>query len=92
MLDGMSLQVTPGETVALVGPAGSGKSTVTLLLARFYDPQAGHWSYEGSHAAPQAKDEGGQPGAPDRPVRRPGVHQGRLGSGQPVRGLMEHGP
>jgi ATP-binding cassette subfamily B protein len=41
VLDGMSLRVEPGETVALVGPAGSGKSTVALLLARFYDPQAG---------------------------------------------------
>ncbi|HEX8518081.1 MAG TPA: ABC transporter ATP-binding protein, partial [Pseudonocardia sp.] len=41
VLDGLSLRVEPGETVALVGPAGSGKSTVTLLLARFYDPQAG---------------------------------------------------
>jgi ATP-binding cassette subfamily B protein len=41
VLDGMSLRVAPGESMALVGPAGSGKSTVTLLLARFYDPQAG---------------------------------------------------
>ena len=41
VLDGLSLRVEPGETVALVGPPGSGKSTVTQLLARFYDPQAG---------------------------------------------------
>lgn len=41
VLDGMSLRIAPGETMALVGPAGSGKSTLTLLLARFYDPQAG---------------------------------------------------
>ena len=37
----MSLRVEPGETLALVGPAGSGKSTVALLLPRFYDPQEG---------------------------------------------------
>ena len=37
----MSLRVAPGETLALVGPPGSGKSTVALLLPRFYDPQRG---------------------------------------------------
>lgn len=40
-LDGFSLDVAAGETVALVGPSGAGKSTVFQLLLRFYDPQAG---------------------------------------------------
>lgn len=40
-LDDFSLDVRPGETVALVGPSGSGKSTVFQLLLRFYDPDAG---------------------------------------------------
>lgn len=41
VLDGVSLRVEPGETMAVVGPPGSGKSTVALLLPRFYDPQDG---------------------------------------------------
>ncbi len=40
-LDGFSLAVEPGETVALVGPSGAGKSTVFKLLLRFYDPALG---------------------------------------------------
>ena len=41
VLRGLSLRVTPGETLALVGPAGSGKSTISLLLPRFYDVSGG---------------------------------------------------
>jgi ATP-binding cassette subfamily B protein len=41
VLDGVSLTVSPGETLALVGTAGSGKSTVSLLLPRFYDVHGG---------------------------------------------------
>ena len=40
-LEGFSLAVAPGETVALVGPSGAGKSTVFNLLLRFYDPDEG---------------------------------------------------
>ncbi|HEY0808280.1 MAG TPA: ABC transporter ATP-binding protein, partial [Pseudonocardiaceae bacterium] len=41
VLDGVSLHVEPGETLALIGTSGSGKSTVSLLLPRFYDVQQG---------------------------------------------------
>ncbi|MBI2705647.1 MAG: ABC transporter ATP-binding protein [Actinobacteria bacterium] len=41
ILDGFSLAVEPGETVAIVGRTGSGKSTITRLLPRFYDAREG---------------------------------------------------
>jgi ATP-binding cassette, subfamily B, bacterial len=41
VLRGLSLRAEPGETLALVGTAGSGKSTVSLLLPRFYDVNGG---------------------------------------------------
>src|SRR5690348_7875171 len=40
-LHDFTLDIRPGETVALVGPSGAGKSTVFALLLRFYDPQTG---------------------------------------------------
>ncbi|MEO8299207.1 MAG: ABC transporter transmembrane domain-containing protein [Burkholderiales bacterium] len=42
-----SLDVQPGETVALVGPSGAGKSTVFQLILRFYDVQAGRVQLDG---------------------------------------------
>ncbi|VDC31343.1 ABC transporter transmembrane domain-containing protein [Pseudogemmobacter humi] len=46
-LEGITLTIRPGETVALVGPSGAGKSTILQLLLRFYDPQAGRITLDG---------------------------------------------
>jgi ATP-binding cassette subfamily B protein len=46
-LNGVSLHVSPGETVALVGPSGAGKTTILQLLMRFYDPQSGRITLDG---------------------------------------------
>jgi ATP-binding cassette subfamily B protein len=46
-LNGVTLLVKPGETVALVGPSGAGKTTILQLLMRFYDPQQGRVTLDG---------------------------------------------
>ncbi|WP_178098838.1 ABC transporter transmembrane domain-containing protein [Pseudomonas sp. H3(2019)] len=46
-IDGLSLAIKAGETLALVGPSGAGKSTVYDLLLRFYDPIAGRILLDG---------------------------------------------
>lgn len=52
-----SLAVAPGETVALVGSSGAGKSTVFQLLLRYYDPQSGRIALDGTSLAALSLDE-----------------------------------
>ena len=47
VLDGIDLRVRPGESVALVGATGSGKTTVARLIPRFYDVEAGRITLDG---------------------------------------------
>ncbi|WP_424965820.1 ABC transporter transmembrane domain-containing protein [Dinoroseobacter sp. S375] len=47
VLDGIDIDIQPGETVALVGPSGAGKSTILQLLLRFFDPSEGTVKLDG---------------------------------------------
>ncbi len=46
-IDAMSFEIEPGQMVALVGPSGAGKTTVSYLLQRFYEPQEGRVLLDG---------------------------------------------
>ncbi|MGJ4802493.1 ABC transporter transmembrane domain-containing protein [Luteimonas sp. SDU82] len=82
-----SLDVAPGETVALVGPSGAGKSTVFAMLLRFHDPQSGRIAVDGTDIA--ALDPSALRGAialvPQHPAifaasARENIRYGRLGA------------
>ena len=48
VLEGLSLSVTAGETIALIGPNGAGKTTLAQLLMRFYEPDSGAIAIDGT--------------------------------------------
>ncbi|MFH1368266.1 MAG: ABC transporter ATP-binding protein [Elusimicrobiota bacterium] len=48
IIEKLSLSIKSGESVAFVGPSGAGKTTLALLLARFYDPQEGSIAIDGT--------------------------------------------
>ncbi|MBI5492068.1 MAG: ABC transporter ATP-binding protein [Deltaproteobacteria bacterium] len=47
VLESIDMRISPGETVALVGPSGAGKTTMTALIQRFYDPLSGSVRIDG---------------------------------------------
>jgi ATP-binding cassette subfamily B protein len=55
-LDNVSLQIKPGETVALVGPSGAGKTTIVQTILRFYDPQSGQILLDGTPLSQMSRD------------------------------------
>jgi ATP-binding cassette subfamily B protein len=56
-LDSFTLNVKPGEKIAIVGPSGAGKTTVFQLLLRFYDPEAGKIAFDGIDLRDLAPEE-----------------------------------
>ena len=56
-LDGVSLNVEPGETVAFVGPSGAGKTTIIQMIQRFYDPDRGRVTLDGVALNELQRDE-----------------------------------
>lgn len=57
LLRDITLHIRPGETMALVGATGSGKTTLTALVPRLYDPTAGRISLDGRDLATLGRDE-----------------------------------
>ncbi|WP_412505106.1 ABC transporter transmembrane domain-containing protein [Roseovarius sp. SYSU LYC5161] len=56
-LDDFTLHVAPGETVALVGPSGAGKTSVIQLIQRFHDPESGRITLDGLALDTMARPE-----------------------------------
>lgn len=57
VISGFSLDVLPGQTVAIVGPTGAGKTTIVKLLMRFYDPTSGAITVGGVDLRSLSKDD-----------------------------------
>ncbi|MEV6969626.1 ABC transporter ATP-binding protein [Hamadaea sp. NPDC051192] len=57
LIEGLSLAVEPGHTVAIVGPTGAGKTTLVNLLMRFYDVSKGRITLDGVDIAEMSRDE-----------------------------------
>ncbi|MFJ9415508.1 ABC transporter ATP-binding protein [Streptomyces sp. NPDC101227] len=57
LIDGLSLSVHPGQTVAIVGPTGAGKTTLVNLLMRFYEVRGGRITLDGVDIAAMSREE-----------------------------------
>jgi ATP-binding cassette subfamily B protein len=57
LIDGLSLKVEPGNTVAIVGPTGAGKTTLVNLLMRFYEVDGGRITLDGTDVAAMSRED-----------------------------------
>ncbi|MFI1091037.1 ABC transporter ATP-binding protein [Streptomyces sp. NPDC020917] len=57
LIEGLSLAVEPGNTVAIVGPTGAGKTTLVNLLMRFYEVDGGRITLDGTDVATMSREE-----------------------------------
>ncbi|MCC9310906.1 ABC transporter ATP-binding protein/permease [Kitasatospora sp. RB6PN24] len=57
LIEGLSLKVEPGQTVAIVGPTGAGKTTLVNLLMRFYEVSGGRITLDGVDIAAMSREE-----------------------------------
>src|SRR6185437_10225799 len=57
LIEDVSLSVAPGQTVAIVGPTGAGKTTLVNLLMRFYEVDSGEILLDGTSIAAMSRDE-----------------------------------
>ena len=92
----VDLHILPGQTVALVGETGAGKSTMAKLVARFYDPQKGRITIDGSRRS-RARFSGAAQPARDRspggvPVQRHDRRERRLRRDRHRRGRRRSTP
>ena len=82
VLDDIDLRIPFGETIAIVGPNGCGKSTLANLIPRFFDPVSGSVRIDGIRPARRAAARPAQPDRPghagDAAVRRHGAQQHSL--------------
>jgi len=57
LIEDLSLSVEPGQTVAIVGPTGAGKTTLVNLIMRFYEVNSGHIKLDGVDIAEMSRDD-----------------------------------